>query len=227
MIRSAKRTLRWSLQQIGLPPDFPLKTEDHFNTAFRCWKERTVDARRANQDRLAADLSLAKANIVKRQKRLASLRCPRCGKLKSPTAEQCRPCALYTRFYSDKVEAMNNPELYKVETPVEAIPDRSTRAGPLMIALRKLATGQIGDTFVTDKNGTMVASAARKLGGNVIVRCINTGEKDPKKRLYRVWRSDGLSMDEVNAVIRDRIAGMNVPDAPAWKVPDEKKKVKP
>lgn len=197
----------------GLPSDFEIRSQETYEVALAYWKEKTVAARREGNDALAAELSCAKELFRKRHATRVNRLCA-CGRGKSAHAVRCRICSTTARYYGNKVmeSTETNVELNAIETALVPVPERSTRAGKMRLMCRQLATkGQVGDSFVTDKPPPTVNTVARNLGMKIIYRLANPQEKDRKKRLYRVWRSDGKSMEELNDIIRRRLAGEEMP----------------
>jgi predicted RNA-binding Zn-ribbon protein involved in translation (DUF1610 family) len=192
----------------GLAEDFEINSKETLDYALRFWRERTVAARRKNDDHTAAVLSECKEVFKKRYNRIVSRHCPTCGEAKSAHSMQCRMCS-----YADRYLRHNLPshsaimKTHEIEEGLVVVPAITHRTGELSSICRKIATtGQIGDSFVTPKSSTSVNGVARTLGMKVLIRCANPEEKDKKKRLYRVWRSDGFDMDQVNEIIRKRLA---------------------
>lgn len=197
---------------VGLPSDFELRSEETYAHALACWKERTIAARREGRDADAAELSRAKECFKARHHRRVSRIC-KCGEAKNPHAEFCQVCSRTNRYYRNQVmeHTETHVELNAMEPTLVPVPERSTRAGKMRLMCQQLATtGQVGDSFVTDKPPASVSTVARTLGMKIIFRLVNPQEKDAK-RLYRVWRSDGKSMEELNDIIRRRLAGEAVP----------------
>jgi hypothetical protein len=223
---------RHAKELCGLPNDFEIKSEDDYHFAVRCWKEKVVDARRTNNDELAALLSQCKEVFKKRHTRLISIHCPDCENTKSRYAMRCHICARRERFYKNQLHTHSIiMKEHEIEEGLVVIPPRTHSTGVLTAVCRKLAySGQVGDSFVTEKQPTSIKNICRMLGMEVIVRMANPEEHDKKKRRYRVWRSDGLEMEEVNERIRKRLAGEPVEPskpcvAPApGTVPDRHKK---
>jgi hypothetical protein len=223
---------RHAKELCGLDHDFEIRSEEDYNFALRVWKEKTVAARQANNDELAAMLSQAKQVFKRRYTRLVSIHCPTCGNSKSQYAYQCHMCARINRYYHNQVpQSSIVMKEHEIEEAVVLIPPRLHATGVLTGVLRKLATtGKIGDSFVTDKQPTSVKNIARSLGMEVTVRIANLEEHDKKKRRWRVWRTDGLEMEAVNEIIRKRLAGEPVLESkpcvppPPGTIPDRHKK---
>ena len=87
------------------------------------------------------------------------------------------------------------------------IPPIAKRVGQLADALRRIQPNQ---SFVTAKPSSTINNIARGLGIKVVARIANPDEKDPKKRLNRVWRVDGTPMEK----LATRYALRNNPTAP-------------
>ena len=199
----------------GLDEQFEIKTKSDFEYALRFWRERTVAARRANDDTTAATLSQCKEIFKRLYNRIASYRCPDCDQGKSLYAVRCNMCARIYRYYRHSIPSQSSlMKIHEIEEGLVIVPPITHRTGELSAICRKLATtGQIGDSFTTPKSSTSTNAVCRALGMTVIIRMVNHEEKDKKKRIYRVWRSDGLSMDEVNEILRKRLAKEPVPPA--------------
>lgn len=207
-------SLKRALLEIGLPGNFSVRSQEAYDEAMERWKKLVVAARRSNCDDRAAFLSQCKSVIKKRHESAKSRICPRCGEGKSQEAEHCNVCYRIL-FYSDAID-YTEPTMHEIESSLILVPDVARRRGALTEALLKLAKGKIGDSFVSDKTASSITLAAKMQGGQVICRIANPEEKDPKKRKYRVWRSDGLSMEEVNTIIRKRMEGQPVPESKEW-----------
>lgn len=199
----------------GLDKQFEIKTRSDYDFALRFWRERTVAARRANDDGTAAVLSECKQIFKHRYERLVSNKCPDCGEVKSLYSMRCNMCARIYRFYRHNIPNQSAiMKTHEIEEGLVIVPPITHCVGELTAICRKLAlTGQIGDSFVTPKVPSSINNICRGLGMDVIVRIANTDEKDKKKRIYRVWRADGLDMNGVNEVLRKRLAKEPVPPA--------------
>lgn len=218
-------TFNKAKQRLGLPPDFEVADQACMDAALKLWKDKTIVARRANEDNLAAELSEAKMVLCKRYERRKSRFCPDCGQAKSFHSQRCSLCARSARFPADeKVNPVSVKVIpmkeHEIEESLVIIGPRCHQTGVLTSIIRKLATtGNVGDSFVTDKQSTSIKNVARMAGMEVIVRIANPEEKDLKKRRYRVWRSDGKTLEEVNALIQKRRAGETVPPSPPCVAP--------
>lgn len=219
---------RHAKELCGLPSDFEIKTEEDYHFAVRCWRDKVVEARRRNDDAHAALLSQCKEVFKKRHTRLVSFRCPDCENAKSRHAMRCHICSHRNRWHKNEL----NPHSiimkeHEIEEGLVVIPPRTHSTGVLTAVCRKMAhSGQVGDSFITDKQPTSIKNVARMMGLDVVIRMANPEEKDKKKRRYRVWRADGLDMDGVNEIIRRRMAGEAIEPAkpcvppPAGTLPD-------
>ena len=217
----ARWTLKRALDELGIPHDCEVKTPQGYDIAMAAWKRLTIDARRSNNDDRAAMLSLCKTIIQKKRDRHTSKVCPTCGKAKSSVANQCQMCSHTSRYYAHSLEK-GNLIMHEIEKTPILIPEINKRQSEVSLALKQLVNGQIGDSFVTNKPISTTSLMAKMLGGTIICRSANPEEKDSKKRKFRVWRSDGLSMSEVNAIIQRRIDGEILPRPAPWKVPEQK-----
>lgn len=190
-------------QLCGLEQDFEIRSDEDFSFAQRVWKERMVVARNTNDNEACVALSQARVAIRKRYFRLGS-KCPLCGSVKSRGANHCQVCNVHVRNYANSLPQPLMKE-HEIEAALTLVPPRSLRTGILSQVCRKLATeGQPGDSFVTNKPSTSVKTVCRAMGMEVIVRLANPDEKDKKKQLHRVWRSDGMNEYDLNAHIQQR-----------------------
>jgi hypothetical protein len=200
----------------GLADEFDIVTTDDFVAAIRAWKARTVDARQAGDDGAASVLSQCKEAFKRRHSRAQNRHCPRCGVAKQQHARHCQVCARAVRNGTDKSipERSTIMTEHEIEDALMPIPHARHGDSGVTEACRKLAAiGQIGDSFITSKSASSVNNASRPLGLRVMVRLTNPMERDRKKQFRRVWRSDGLRPEEVNEIIRKRLAGEAVPAA--------------
>ncbi len=184
--------LRQITTRLGITADFRLDTESDYEAARARWKELTAAARLAGDDNRAAELSQVKEALKKLWNAKNDRVCPRCGNGKSPHAQYCQVCR-GTVNNNGYVEERNNTVECKIESGV-LVPE-ITRHGELTQTLRKL---ELGQSFVTGKSMSSIGNIARTSGIKVICRRENPAEKDPKKRLIRVWRCDGLTAEELN-----------------------------
>lgn len=209
-------TFKRALREVGLPGDYPLKTEEDFAKLMQVWKSLTVEARRGNNDDRAAVLSYCKTIFQKRWKARQSVICPACGKLKNIRSAHCQLCARTLRYYKNRLHSNDmDSDLHKPE-PLTPITQIERRSGQLSNALRVLANGNIGDSFVTNRPSSSIGNLAKLLGGIVVCRIANPGEKDHKKRRYHVWRTDGLPPEKVNEIIERRMKGETVAKPAPW-----------
>lgn len=214
-------TFRRAKLLCGLPDDFFLRNELDYTQAINFWRAKTVEARKNGNDNHAAVLSQCKQIFKERHAARQSKICPDCGGAKSANGVRCQSCSFRWRFYKNQLNENNSMKEYEVVLGTTLIPPRTTYTGILTCTLRKLTEGQVGDSFVTKKHSCVVKAAARNLGLEVICRCINPEERDKAKRMYGVWRSDGMTMEQVNEIIQKRLKGEAVPP-PKPCVPDPK-----
>lgn len=209
-------TFKHAKKLCALDDNFEITSDETFNFAMKVWKEKTVAARNANDDALAAELSQCKELFKRRHTNRVLRVCPKCGGSKSTHAMNCSVCARRERFYPNEIPSTSVVmKEHEIEEGLVIIGPRCHQTGVLTSIIRKLASsGNVGDSFITDKQSTSIKNVARMAGMEVIVRIANPEEKDKKKRRYRVWRSDGKSMEEVNEIIRKRMAGETVPPSP-------------
>lgn len=221
----ARWTQKSALEYLGLNPFLDPREDANFVLIMKRWKDLTVEARRTENMAEAAKLSEVK-NIIKavHQREKNSI-CPDCGNRKSSKCARCNTCDKRHRFYPKTLKESQNmsdiSNLNKVEKALSLIPDVPRKTSALMMALTELSKGQIGDSFVTHKPANSVLQQARYAGGIVTCRLINQGETERKKRRYRVWRTDGKSMEEVNEIISRRMAGEVIPKPPEWVRPSK------
>ena len=198
----------------GLDPNFEIQREEDYHFAMRVWRELTVDARRKNDDSRAAELSECKELFKRRHNSRVKRFCPKCGSAKGAFAQHCQLCSLNFRFYSSTLDSIKMKE-HEIEEALVLVGPRCHQTGILTGICRKMATtGQVGDSFVTDKQPTSVKNICRMVGMEVTVRIANPEEKDLKKRRWRVWRTDGFEMEAVNERIKTRTAGGAYPPSP-------------
>lgn len=214
-----------ALAELGLPTDYDIRSDGGFVRAMAIWKELTVEARKQNDDAHAATLSLCKVLIQKKYQYHKSRICPKCGRAKARHSAHCQMCNVQLAYYSDKLD---EPKimLHQIESALIPVPNIQRKQGELVRALKILGEGNIGDSFVTNRSASSCVFMAKTLGGNIICRIANPTEKDPKKRLYRIWRTDGLSQDEVNAILAKRLKGETVEKPPAWVPPSAEEMAK-
>ena len=199
----------------GLDETFEIRSEDDYNFALRVWRDQTVEARRQNNDDLAADLSQCKQLFKRRYNNRVMRKCPTCGEAKSTHADHCQPCSVTYRFYHNQLHTHSVVmKEHELESGLVLIPLHYSK-GVLTGICQKMATeGQVGDSFLTDKQPTSVKNIARTMGLQVTIRIANSEEKDMKKRRWRVWRTDGLEWPQVNERIKARLEGKAVPPSP-------------
>jgi hypothetical protein len=204
---------RWNIRRavsyLGLDPAFKVRTDEDMNLVMAVWKERTVLARKTNNDEEAKTLSLCKELVKRWYNCRTSRKCPKCGEAKSTHAYECRRCSYFTRHHSHSMSETTVKDYEIVATAL--VTPRNHITGELTLALRQLVDGQVGDSFVTPKQPTSIKLQAKMLGLEVMCRIANPAERDPKKRKYRVWRSDGLEDTKVNEIIQKRMKGEPVP----------------
>jgi hypothetical protein len=210
----ARLYLRQALTMLGLPSDFRVQKQADFEVALALCKEKIVAARKANNDQLAAEFSCCKELFRSRHNRMVSRQCE-CGRAKDLYATQCSECSRTRRYYSKNLMAETPLKLHEIEVTPVAVPHRWQPRGLLTLTLKKLAeSGQTGDSFITDRTPSAIKLQGKMFGLQCVIRIANPNEKDLKKRVYRVWRSDGLSEDELNALIQKRLKGEPVPATP-------------
>lgn len=199
----------------GLDETFEIRSEEDYNFALRVWRDLTVEARRQNNDDRAAELSQCKQLFKRRYTNRVSRKCPTCGEAKSTHADHCQPCSVTYRYYHNQLHTHSVVmKEHEIESGLVLIPVRYSK-GVLTGICQKLATeGQVGDSFLTDKQPTSVKNISRMMGLQVTIRIANPDEKDMKKRRWRVWRTDGLDWPLVNERIQARLAGKVVPPSP-------------
>jgi hypothetical protein len=210
-LRTRRRwNYRHAITYLGLEPSFKIRDEDDYRQVMLVWRDRTVVARKSNNDEEAAVLSLCKEVVKRWWNCRFSRKCPTCDDAKSIHAHECRRCSYLRRYHS---RSMNETTVKDYEfSKTTLVTPRVHSSGELSRALRQMADeGQVGDSFVTPKAPTSIKLQAKMLGLEVICRMANPLERDPKKRKYRVWRSDGLSDEEVNEILKKRMAGQPVP----------------
>jgi hypothetical protein len=202
--------LEAALLTLGFAPEFEIHNLTDFRVAHDVWKDRVVAARRSGNISLETALNSAFAVI----KPHGSKYCPVCGSRKGRTNGRCYLCHRRRLTYGDNIMAKDFTEYQIEETPV--IVPHALKGGysALGEALQKLCAGQVGDSFVARRAPSAVALSAKMLGLKIICRCITPHEKDYKKRAFRIWRSDGHDMDELNRLIHKRLNGETVTTQP-------------
>jgi hypothetical protein len=197
----------------GLDDKFEIRSTEQFEFAMTAWKALTVQARTEGNDALAADLSQCKEIFKRRHHNRVVRRCPVCGDFKNPYADHCNTCSRNKRYYRNVMnETSVLPKEHVIENGVVLIGPRCHTTGILTQTLRKMADDSpVGDSFITDKQPASVKNIARLIGLQIMIRIANPQEKDLKKRRWRVWRTDGLPMEDVNKIIKDRMGGKPAP----------------
>jgi hypothetical protein len=198
-------TIHDAKRRLGFDDAFKLRTKADWDTVQAVAKDKIVEARRSSDDAKAAGISEARAILKKHfgQGRV----CPTCGTPKDSLAYECRLCSHQRRYYPKTLPLMKPNKEFDFSS-TRLIPKRPNRS-ELAKALRKLVAGQVGDSFTTHKLSRSVKMAADAMGLEVLTACISG---DEKKKEICVWRSDGLTSDEVNEIIQRRMAGLPVPD---------------
>jgi hypothetical protein len=105
MGKKQTQTLRQALGFIGWTKTLSICNEDDYIGVFRLWKERTVAARRANNDEQAALLSQCKEVVKKYWTVKRNKKCIICGSAISSKATYCRICYFRKRYYSHSLPA--------------------------------------------------------------------------------------------------------------------------
>lgn len=107
-------------------------------------------------------------------------------------------------------------DLYKIESSIIIPVERGD--GALTTAMEMLAKGHIGDSFISDKTNSSINNVAKIYGGRGKIACksVNPEEKDRHKKRYRVWRTDGKTLYEVNEIIQKRTRGEDITKPEPW-----------
>ena len=186
---------------LGLPPEFLPTQHDSYDLMLAKWKEEVVEARRKADAERETELNEAKAFVKKRKDARLNRVCPVCGGAKRDHAERCGMCAHRQRYYPNLVMEKSNVKLYQIEEGVQLPSPRGD--SELTAALKRLE--RLGQSFCTPAKHCTITLKAKQLGVKVIARVIDPHEKDAKKRVYRVWRSDGLRQEQLNAYIKGEL----------------------
>jgi len=199
-----------ALATLGFAPEFELRNPVDFRVAHGVWKDRVVAARRAGDGALERALNCAYAVIKPHGRKY----CPVCGRRKGRCSNRCAMCHRRRATFGDNI--MNNQftEFEIEHAPVVVPPALKGANSQLSIALEALCRGQVGDSFIARRQPSAIALSAKMHGLKVICRCVTPDEKDYKKRAYRVWRSDGYDMDDLNRLIQKRLNGESVKTEP-------------
>ena len=217
MRQSQLARLNGALAVLGFAPEFVIRSPTDFVVAHAVWKDRVVAARRSGNIPLETVLNSAYAIIKPHRERY----CPICGSRKGHTGRLCGMCHRRRSTFGDNIMANSFTEFQLEQTPVIVPPALKGANSQLALALDKLCHGQVGDSFIARRQPSAIAFAAKVHGLKVICRCVTPDEKDYKKRAYRVWRSDGHNMDELNRLIQRRLNGETVETLPLTPPPAE------
>jgi len=190
----ARLDLKAALRTCEMPDGFTVSSQDDIKEVHEKWRHLLVAARRAGNMERAADLSNAWA-LVKRQR---DRWCP-CGRMKSRGARLCATCLVLHK----NGRAMGVPE-FCVGVVSDGVLIESTKRSKLYDALNKLDA--VGKSVVLDSKCETIRAAACKLGVKVKIYQMQD-ENGVKTKFFRVWRTDGLSIEDVNAAILKRNPG--------------------
>lgn len=103
MAFNSKVNLSTIRYRLGLDLDFRLRRAEDFELAFQRCKDSIIAARRANNDKLAAELSAVQAEIKKRRLHSSDRKCPDCGGAKYAHAMRCQICSYIHRTMRLKI----------------------------------------------------------------------------------------------------------------------------
>ncbi len=193
-LKAAKRLL-------GLEPDAPLRDATDWERVHNAAKSQIVEARRAGDDALAARISEAQATLKKSYG--TGRKCPKCGEPKKPHARHCGLCSRAIRSHFHNRLFMDTTKDYEI-SETTLIPPINRGRSELRSRLRVL---KVGDSFpVSNTSVDAISRAARLERIQVITRTVAIDPRSPKKRTLRVWRSDGMDEEKLNALIASRRA---------------------
>jgi hypothetical protein len=180
--------MKRALAVFGMPLDFDLTDPDAKEDAHQVWKSKMVSAREANDDDLAKELSAAWNAVKSYNQRWCA-----CGKKKSTKDSQCWECLNKQGKTRPPVDA--GPVEYNVPC------DRSRKSSLLMGQVKAL--DRVGASRTIHASDMGIRWAADKLDMQVFIQPVN-GHKGNTKGWFRVWRTEGLPLNEVNkAIIHD------------------------
>jgi hypothetical protein len=186
--------LQEALRVIGMPPEFRMNDRGEYETVMARWTQEIRLARDAVGDGVnddgtrARELSQAKEVVKARAKKFCG-----CGRRKSVTAECCPECRLQKYGASlGPAEVRFRPE---VSGPAEDTILIPVKTGAVQTLLQKLE--KTGDSVEVKAARPTIQQIAHRLGMACVTREVSRG-------VFRVWRTDGKSIVEVNALIRER-----------------------
>jgi hypothetical protein len=170
------------------------------------WKDQTVAATHAENHELLRLLSQAKQAIKRRTLKRCTY--PGCN---NPTSGE--RCSIHLRNTvamknETRIPAVTNG-VSEIESGVEVTHAVRSISSPIAEAIRKLRDqGKVGDSFTAFiKAPSNVATIAKREGVQIITRKVYPEKTDPthnKRKLCRIWRSDGKTADELNRIIHDQ-----------------------
>jgi hypothetical protein len=109
LIRTVKLRFKAVRKLLELGDEFEVRTEQQYEFALRCWREKIVEVRRAGDEELSRVFSQCKQVLKQRYARLSS-RCPNCGEGKSRYADYCRMCYNTLRYYGHSLRDQSPPK---------------------------------------------------------------------------------------------------------------------
>lgn len=197
-----RMTFAKAREVLRLPSSFLPTQHDSYDLMLAKWKEEVVEARRKANVERETELNEAKAFVKKRKDAKESMVCPSCGKIKNPQSIKCQVCWQRERNGAGAIMEKSNVKLYQIE---EGVPVPSPRGdSELSAALKQLE--RLGQSFCTPAKHCTIILKAKQLGVKVLARVIDPNERNKEKRVYRVWRSDGLTQAQLNDYIAGKIA---------------------
>jgi len=193
-------TLIRACNLVGLP-NLVVDSKEAIAEFHNKWRVLVVNARERNDDQTAAVLSEAWAFVKKRQRKYCE-----CGAQKSPSATSCPMCARVIK--KEKRNNMKKPEMPEIPGMITGvvedcvpIPARTGRPGAVLEQLSKLE--RVGQSVVIRCCYMSAAKAASTLKMKCSTHVIK--DADGNKTGYtRIWRTDGMTLDEVNKIIAER-----------------------
>lgn len=209
-------TIVEALKLSGLAENFKLDSAQNHEIFLQSNKRHIVEARRmADALRIAGNKEgerkweFEAARISEARERLRKIwpkkqkRTCGCGRGKTEHQDKCRICRRVgltlseQRFATAQIETL----VGKVEDGVTIDDEQACRQNPLRDAM--LGLKEVGMSFVTTCFHSTIMRAQKRHDVKVIVRQIAVN-RATKRRTYRVWRSDGLSWEEINRIIEQR-----------------------
>jgi hypothetical protein len=185
-MKFTRMTLARACNMVGLPD---LKIESHLDIQefHDKWKTLVVAARNRNDDAEAAALSEAWATVKKAGRKWCA-----CGARKYVRSARCPSCTATGPKADDQTPAQIEYKEGELEIGVP-IPPSQWRGNRIREALKKLE--KIGQSTVLKLRRENLTRYAQELKLGFTAAKLEGG-------YLRIWRTDGKSRDEVNAIIQ-------------------------